>query len=98
MHETLRVPILYFNTPVVLVSTINEDGTPNIAPSSSIWWLAQSCMIGLDGSSKTTENLMRTGECVLNMASADMVDAVDRLANATALKRIPLHKKLLAYS
>ena len=97
MHKTIDLPILYFGTPVVLISTLNEDGSTNIAPSSSIWWLGKSCMIGLDGSSKTTENLKRTNECVLNLASANMVEFVDRIANTTGSKTLPLHKRTLGY-
>jgi flavin reductase (DIM6/NTAB) family NADH-FMN oxidoreductase RutF len=97
MHKSVDLPILYFGTPVILISTLNEDGSTNIAPSSSIWWLGKSCMIGLDGSSKTTENLKRTRECVLNLASADMVEFVDRIANTTGSKSPPLHKRTLGY-
>jgi len=97
MHKTINLPILYFGTPVVLISTLNEDGSTNIAPSSSIWWLGKSCMIGLDGSSKTTENLKRTRECVLNLASANMVEFVNRIANTTGSKTLPLHKRTLGY-
>ena len=39
MHRTIEPTILYFRTPVALISTLNEDGTPNIAPMSSAWWL-----------------------------------------------------------
>ncbi len=39
MHETIDPAILYFGTPVVLVSSTNEDGSPNLAPISSAWWL-----------------------------------------------------------
>jgi len=77
MHKVIDPAILYFGTPVVLVSTLNEDGSPNLAPMSSAWWLRYSCMLGFDASSKTPANLLRTGECVLNLASADMVDKVD---------------------
>ena len=97
MHKELEPAILYFGTPVALVTTLNEDGTANIAPISSIWWLSWSCMIGLDASSKTTENLLRTGECVLNMASDKQVEAVNRIAKTTGRKKIPFHKKALGY-
>jgi len=97
MHKELEPAILYFGTPVVLVTTLNEDGTANIAPISSIWWLSWSCMIGLDASSKTTENLLRTGECVLNMASDQQVESVNRLAKTTGRHKLPLHKKALGY-
>jgi len=97
MHKDIEPAILYFGTPVVLVSTLNEDGTPNLAPISSIWWLGWNCMIGIDASSQTSENLKRTGECVLNMPSDDMVESVDLLAKITGRKNVPLHKKALGY-
>ena len=97
MHKDIEPAILYFGTPVVLVSTINADGTANIAPISSIWWLGWSCMIGVDASSQTSENLIRTGECVLNMPSANLVESVNRIAKTTGRKKVPLHKKALGY-
>jgi flavin reductase (DIM6/NTAB) family NADH-FMN oxidoreductase RutF len=81
MHTTTDPAILYFGTPVVLISTLNLDGTPNLAPMSSAWWLGHHAMLGLAGSSRTTENLRRTGECVLNLPDAGMVDHVDRIAS-----------------
>lgn len=55
-------------------------------------------MLGLDATSKTTANLRRTRECVLNLASVDLVDAVDKLALLTGSDPLPLHKKSLGYS
>jgi flavin reductase (DIM6/NTAB) family NADH-FMN oxidoreductase RutF len=34
-HVTIEPSILYLGTPVVLISTLNEDGGANIAPMSS---------------------------------------------------------------
>ena len=98
MHKDIEPAILYFGTPVVLISTINPDGTANLAPMSSIWWLGWSCMVGLDASSQTVENIRRTGECVLNLASAELVKHVDRLAKTTGRTKVPLHKKSLGYA
>ena len=39
MHIDSEPSILYFGTPVLLISTLNEDGTVNAAPMSSAWWL-----------------------------------------------------------
>ena len=39
MHVTSEPGILYFGTPVVLISSVNEDGTYNLAPMSSAFWL-----------------------------------------------------------
>lgn len=91
-HATVEPAILYLGTPVVLIGTRNEDDTLNLAPMSSAWWLGWGCMLGLNGSSKTVENLRRTGECVLNLPSADMVDAVDRLALTTGSNPVPRNK------
>jgi flavin reductase (DIM6/NTAB) family NADH-FMN oxidoreductase RutF len=84
--------ILYLGTPVVLIGTCNEDGSYNLAPMSSAWWLGWRCMLGLARNSKTTANLIRTGECVLNLPSADLVGAVDRLARTTGSDPVPQDK------
>lgn len=97
MHQTIEPSILYFGTPVVVISTLNEDQSTNIAPMSSAWWLGWSCMLGLDATSKTTENLRRTGECVLNLAAEGNVGAVDRLALLTGSATLPPHKSALGY-
>lgn len=89
MHQTIDPAILYFGTPVVLVSTENEDGSANLAPMSSAWWLGHRCVLGLARSSKTAGNFLRTGQCVLNLPSADQVAAVDRLALTTGSNPVP---------
>ena len=93
MHKTIEPTILYFGTPVALISTLNEDGTPNIAPMSSAWWLGWSCMLGLGSMGKTSDNLIRTRECVINLPSEDSVTHVDRLALTTGKNPVP-EKKL----
>jgi flavin reductase (DIM6/NTAB) family NADH-FMN oxidoreductase RutF len=97
MHQTIEPAILYVGTPVVLISTINEDGTPNLAPMSSAWWLGWRCMLGLSAASKTTQNMIRTGECVLNLPSTDLAASVDRLARTTGSNPVPAGKKLKGY-
>ncbi|MFJ9691187.1 flavin reductase family protein [Kitasatospora sp. NPDC101183] len=97
MHVVPGLKVLYFGTPVVLISTLNEDGTPNLAPNSSAWWLNQSCMIGLGNSSRTTANLRRERECVLNLPSAEMVDAVDRIALLTGTPTLSEFKTSRGY-
>jgi flavin reductase (DIM6/NTAB) family NADH-FMN oxidoreductase RutF len=97
MHVVPGLKVLYFGTPVVLISTRNADGTANLAPMSSAWWLDQSCLLGLAGSGHTTANLLREGECVLNLPSAEMVDAVDRIALTTGTPVVPEYKRLQGY-
>lgn len=96
-HTRIEPGILYLGTPVVLISTVNEDGSPNLAPMSSAFWLGWRAMLGLDGSSKTTANMFRTGECVLNLPSDSLAAAVDRLALTTGRDPVPHHKVARGY-
>jgi len=97
MHLTIEPKILYFGTPVVLISTLNEDGSANLAPMSSAWWLDQACMLGMGSRSKTVENLLRERECVLNLPSSDLVGTVDRLALTTGKNPIPGYKTKMGF-
>jgi len=97
MHRTIEPKILYLGTPVVLISTLNEDGSANLAPMSSAWWLDMSCMLGLGTRSKTVENLRREPECVLNIPSSAMVSAVDRLALTTGKNPVPEYKAKMGF-
>jgi len=92
MHRTIEPTILYFGTPVALISTLNEDGTANIAPMSSAWWLGWSCMLGLGSMGQTSDNLIRTRECVINLPSQAEVEHVDRLALTTGKNPVPEKK------
>lgn len=96
-HIAIEPSILYVGTPVVLISTRNLDGSANIAPMSSAWWLGWRCALGLSATSKTTENLLRTGECVLNLPSVSAVGAVDRLARLTGSDPVPPAKQARGY-
>jgi len=39
VFETIDPQILYFGNPVAILSSLNEDGTPNLTPLSSFWAL-----------------------------------------------------------
>jgi len=42
-HMTIEPSILYFGTPIALLSTLNADGSANLAPMSSAWrWAGSS--------------------------------------------------------
>jgi len=97
MHKSIEPTILYFGTPVVIVSTLNEDGSPNLAPMSSVWWLGWSCMLGLGQMGQTSENLIRTRECVINLPSVEMVTHVDRLAMSFGKTPAPEKKSMWGY-
>lgn len=97
MHKRSEPEILYFGTPVVLISTCNEDGSFNIAPVSSIFWLGWRCVIGISALSKTTENIRRNEECTLNLPSVNEVSAVNRLVLTTGSDQVPEGKKRKGY-
>ena len=97
MHRTIEPTILYFGTPVALISSLNQDGSPNLAPMSSVWWLGWSCMLGLGQMGQTSENLIRTGECVINLPSVEQVSHVDRLAMTTGRNPVPEKKQQWGY-
>lgn len=89
--------MLYFGTPVALISTQNPDGSASLAPMSSVWWVGGSCLLGLDETSTTTINLQRTKELVLNLPDPSLVRAVDRLALYTGARDVPAHKHAKGY-
>ncbi|KAL2128574.1 hypothetical protein VTI74DRAFT_9015 [Chaetomium olivicolor] len=82
-HSVISPAILYVGTPVVVISSENEDGTSNLAPMSSAWWLGHSCVLGLGAGSKTARNILRTRQCVLNLPEDSQTAAVNALALTT---------------
>ncbi len=96
-HRTIDPSILYLGTPVLLISTRNPDGTANLAPISSAWWLGKTGVIGMGTRSHTVANLCRAFECVLNVASVDLVTAVDRLAGTTGSNPMPAYKQAMGF-
>ena len=88
LSQSISPSIFYWGTPVVLVTTENEDGSTNIAPMSSAWWLGNRCMLGLGSISQTTLNLLRTKQCVLNLASDTMAGSINALAKTTGSKEV----------
>lgn len=96
-HCMIDPAILYFGTPVVLVSSTNPDGSHNLAPMSSAWWLGRQCLLGFGARSQTPANIQRTSECVLNLPSVREVAAVNRLAKTTGSDPVPDWKKANGY-
>ncbi|KAF2463691.1 uncharacterized protein BDR25DRAFT_245063 [Lindgomyces ingoldianus] len=97
MHSIITPAIMYWGTPVVLITTKNEDGTANIGPMSSAWWLGHRCVLGLASMSQTTINLLRTSQCVLNLPSDDMVHYINPIAKTTGSPDVPPVKQMLGY-
>ncbi|MBC7278800.1 flavin reductase family protein [Nocardioides sp.] len=82
-HVDIDPAILYFGTPVVLLPTLNEDGTTNLMPMSSVFWLGRTAVLGVGASSRTALNVRDRPEIVMNLPSVDLVTEVDRLALTT---------------
>ena len=82
---------------MVLISTVNDDGSYNLAPMSSAFWLGWRCVLGLATVSKTPQNMIRTGQCGLNLPSERMVVEVNRLALTTGTDPVPAAKVTRGY-
>ncbi|MGG1594331.1 flavin reductase family protein [Terribacillus saccharophilus] len=95
--KTINPKILYYGNPVVLLTTVNEDGTTNISPISSSWALDHFLVIGLGTTGKAYENLQRRGECVLNIPSPDLWQHVESLAACTGKDIVPSDKAAYGY-
>jgi flavin reductase (DIM6/NTAB) family NADH-FMN oxidoreductase RutF len=98
VKRELNPKMLYFGTPVVLVSSLNSDGSTNVAPMSSAWWVGKTAMLGLSANSHTVRNLKERPMCVLNLVDESMVDAIDRLALLTGRSDVPDYKRARGYS
>lgn len=98
IHRTVHPSILYVGTPVVLIGTLNEDGSRNLAPISSAWWLGWNCMLGFGSHSKTPQNLQRTRQCTINLPSVAEVSQVNGLARLTGSNPVPPTKQAKGYT
>ncbi len=98
MHRKINLKAYYFGTPVVLISSLNEDGSTNLAPMSSAWWLGDYGMLGMSIRSKTVENLYQNPECVLNLPDPSLVHHVNRLALTTGKNPVPKYKEEMGYT
>lgn len=80
--------ILYFGTPVAVISSLNPDGATNLAAMSSFWALGDRLMLGLTRFGQTWTNLEHRPECVLNMPSPREWSCVDRLGHTTGRSQL----------
>ncbi len=98
MHSIISPAVLFWGTPVVLITTENEDATYNISPMSSAWWFAHRCMLGVLAMSQTSQNMLRTKKCVLNLPSQDMTHHINLLSRTTGTSPVPAFKESLRYT
>lgn len=97
MKRTVEPKVLYFGTPVVLISSANPDGSTNLAPMSSAWWLGYTAMLGMGASAQTVKNLTERPELVLNLVDPEMVAALDRIALLTGSEEMSDAKRARGY-
>lgn len=91
--QTIEPKILYFGTPVAIVSSLHEDGTTDLAPISSFWALGWTLTLGLLTETKTADNLERHRECVVSLPSPGLWEHVERLAPLTGKNPVPEKKE-----
>jgi flavin reductase (DIM6/NTAB) family NADH-FMN oxidoreductase RutF len=89
---TISPKILYFGTPVALVTSANPDGTANLAPISSFWALGWTVVLGLLNDTRTLGNLQAHPDCVINLPSPELWQKVELLAPLTGLNPVPAEK------
>ncbi|MZE52306.1 flavin reductase family protein [Streptomyces sp. SID5770] len=92
-HLTIEPSVLYFGTPVVLISTENENGSFNLAPMSSAWALGHVLVLGLGPEGQTAHNLPSRPDLVVNLPAPAQWPAVERLAPLTGRTPIPVSKR-----
>jgi flavin reductase (DIM6/NTAB) family NADH-FMN oxidoreductase RutF len=91
-HVTIEPSVLYFGTPVALLSTENPDGTFNLAPMSSAWALDKVIVLGLGEEGQSARNLAERPELVINLPAPHQWEAVERLAPLTGRHPVPATK------
>lgn len=96
--KLIKPKILYYGTPVILLNTLNEDGTVNISPMSSSWALGDSIILGIGLGGKAIENLQRHPECVINVPSPLLWENVELLAPYTGKDPVPDSKKNIGFT
>ncbi len=91
-HQGIWPSILYFGTPIALVTTLNNDETPNIGPMSSAWALGYVVVMGWESTAHTLTNLAREHECVINLPGPNLANQVEALAPLTGRNPPAPHK------
>ena len=92
-HVVITPSVLYFGTPVALLSTENEDGSFNLAPMSSAWALGDVVVLGLGVRGQTGLNLAVRPDLVINLPGPWQWPAVERLAPLTGRNPVPEAKR-----
>ncbi|QFS42267.1 flavin reductase family protein [Burkholderia cepacia] len=95
--RSISLPVLYFGTPVALVSSLSPDGTANLSPISSYWALSDTLLIGLSNTGQCCRNLQRCKELVLNLPDASLWTNVEAIAAMSGAEAMPDAKRTMGY-
>ncbi|MBB6270769.1 flavin reductase (DIM6/NTAB) family NADH-FMN oxidoreductase RutF [Pedobacter cryoconitis] len=90
---TIQPKVLYFGTPIALITSTDQDGKPNIGPISSVWALGYNLILGLGCDGKTYQNILENKECVVNLPSPDLYKNIEKIAGLTGMNPVPENKK-----
>jgi flavin reductase (DIM6/NTAB) family NADH-FMN oxidoreductase RutF len=98
ISKVIDPKILYYGTPVILLSTLNDDGTTNLSPISSSWSLGDVIVLGIGLGGKAYDNIQRHRECVINLPDPSLWEHVERLASFTGKEDVPEYKQQLGFT
>lgn len=96
-HQTINPSILYYGTPVIILSTLNNDGSTNLSPLSSSWALGDCLVLGIGTQSKAYEDLCHRPECVINLPDFSMWRNVEALGRTTGSSLVSEAKRNMGY-
>ncbi|VEG13805.1 flavin reductase family protein [Moraxella cuniculi] len=83
MHIPINPKMFYYGFPVVLLTSVDNQGKTNISPISSSWCLGDNVVIGLGVQGKAYQNIQHCPEVVLNIASENLWQNVEKIAPFT---------------
>ncbi len=93
----IKPSILYFGTPVALITTLSRDGRANITPISSAWALGDRVILGMAQTGQGCENLLATREAVINLPGPEQCGMVEAMAATTGRNPVPDYKVAMGY-
>lgn len=84
MNDVVRPSALHLGSTLALVSTIDADGRPMLRPVSAWFTTGPRLWFGFERPGQTRSNLLREGDCVVNVCSVDLAPAAQALQRALA--------------
>lgn len=86
---TIEPSMLYVGTPVLLLGSLNDDGSANLAASSSYWALGKLLVLGLEDDGHTLANIQARPELTVSFPSPALWTHIEQIANTTGADPVP---------